>query len=30
MMALEMDAAAKELSGAVDELVRRTGRAQSG
>jgi carboxymethylenebutenolidase len=30
MMALTMDAAAKDLSGAVDELVRRTGRQQIG
>ena len=30
MMALKMDAAAKDLSGAVDELVRRTGRGQVG
>ena len=30
MMALKMDAAAKDLSGAVDELVRRTGRPRSG
>ena len=30
MMALKMDAVAKELSGAVDELVRRTGRSHVG
>jgi len=30
MMALKMDTAAKDLSGAVDELVRRTGRGQVG
>jgi len=30
MMALGMDAAAKDLSGAVDELIRRTGRSQVG
>jgi carboxymethylenebutenolidase len=30
MMALEMEAAAKDLSGAVDELIRRTGRPEVG
>jgi carboxymethylenebutenolidase len=30
MMALTMDSAAKDLSGAVDELIRRTGRAEVG
>ncbi|MGP0110007.1 MAG: dienelactone hydrolase family protein [Acidimicrobiales bacterium] len=30
MMALKMDSAAKDLSGAVDELIRRTGRSQVG
>jgi carboxymethylenebutenolidase len=30
MMALKMDSAARDLSGAVDELVRRTGRAEVG
>lgn len=30
MMALEMDTAARDLSGAVDELIRRTGRPQVG